>query len=105
MIRFFKKLGKGVWRGLKFAGKAARHPIVRFGLTFVGPPAIVNAVINAVSLVDSQNMTNVEKHAAVQVSVEPLAKKYGLSESQLEMLIKGIVAQLRGEAVIEVDND
>ncbi len=105
MIRLFKKIGKGIWRGLKFGSKAVRHPAVRFGLTFVGHPEIVAVITSAVSLIDHENMSNEDKHSRVRIATQPVVDKFGLSDSQADMIIKGVVAELRGEAVIEVDND
>ena len=105
MIRLFKKIGKGIWRGLKFGSKAVRHPVVRFGLTFVGHPEIVAVISAAVGLVDHQNMSNTEKHSKVRIATQPVIDKFGLSDSQADMIVKAVVAELRGEAVIEIDND
>lgn len=94
----------GFFKGLKktaiIIGKVADNPAIKTVLSIWVPPLVLNIAIKGATALEGSGKTNGQKHQELKEQLMPSAELYGLGPTEVDQLIKAVVAQMRGKGKV-----
>ncbi len=100
----------GFLRGLRktgiIIGRAVDNPAIKTVLSIWVPPLVLDLAVKGAQALEGSDKTKGQKHQELKEKLMPAAEQYGLGPTEVDQLIKAVVAQMRGkgEVIAMMDN-